>query len=461
MSVLITAAAAIAQVATPIKWACIGNSITDGDNSYPSRLAGRLGPAFKIENDGVSGCTLLKRGDKPYWTQGKLANVFAFRPDIITIKLGTNDTKPQNWQYQADFVKDLTAMVDTLSGMSSKPQILLCLPVPIFPNTIDIRDPELNTGVIPRIKQVAAAKGLTVIDLNTPLKGMSGLYKDGVHPNDAGSDSITAIIYRAFLAQATRVACIGNSITQYVGNVAGAVVLDAYPTKLNMLLGRKYVVLNAGVSGCYMLKPNSGIPTIMSYWNKGKFGEVFAFKPNMITISLGTNDSRPKAWNTAKYVADYKAMIDTLSGRIVPKPKIWLVKPIPAWQVNGIWPFSTPSGTTDNGITGNTIRDSVIPAAQIVATQKDLPTIDLYPSFLALKSQVADGVHPNAVGQDTIAHIIYRAIKEPVTSVGRYDATPPRADRPLRARALLPGPGSHSGWLFSLDGRAVSALPRE
>jgi hypothetical protein len=28
-------------------------------------------------------------GDFSYWDKGKLANVFAFKPDIVTIKLGT------------------------------------------------------------------------------------------------------------------------------------------------------------------------------------------------------------------------------------------------------------------------------------------------------------------------------------------------------------------------------------
>jgi acyl-CoA thioesterase-1 len=79
----------------PLKWACIGNSITQGDSpaaAYPAKLGKLLGPGFAVENDGVSGTTLLKAGDFSYWKQGKLANVFALKPEIITIKLGTNDS---------------------------------------------------------------------------------------------------------------------------------------------------------------------------------------------------------------------------------------------------------------------------------------------------------------------------------------------------------------------------------
>ncbi len=104
LAIVCAFACAVGQVSTPIKWACIGNSLTEGfPDSYVdgnnNRLFALLGPQYTVQNDGVSGCTLLKNGDKPYWTQGKLANVFALKPDIVTIELGTNDTKPQNWQY--------------------------------------------------------------------------------------------------------------------------------------------------------------------------------------------------------------------------------------------------------------------------------------------------------------------------------------------------------------------------
>ena len=92
---LILAAAAVPAF-SQIRIACIGNSITDhshNQDAYPVKLNGYLGSGYSVENDGVSGCTLLKKGNKPYWTQGRLPQVFAFKPHIVTIKLGTNDSK--------------------------------------------------------------------------------------------------------------------------------------------------------------------------------------------------------------------------------------------------------------------------------------------------------------------------------------------------------------------------------
>ena len=36
-----------------------------------------------------------------------------FQPDIVLIKLGTNDTKPQNWKYKDEFMADYQHLIDS------------------------------------------------------------------------------------------------------------------------------------------------------------------------------------------------------------------------------------------------------------------------------------------------------------------------------------------------------------
>ncbi|MEO6096278.1 MAG: GDSL-type esterase/lipase family protein [Fibrobacteria bacterium] len=378
-----------AQTARPIKWSCIGNSITSGFNGnvgYPSLLATKLGPAFQVENDGVSGTTLLKKGDNSYWKNGKLSSVFAFKPDIISIKLGTNDSKAQNWTHKAEFAADLQSLIDTLGKISPKPQIWLVLPVPVFANTYGISGPIIENEQIPIIKQVAQTNGLNVIDAHTLLLKKSALFSDGVHPNAEGADSIATAYFRAFKEKAIRVACIGNSITDYAfpGSASDAVEADAYPIRLNMLLGRGYFVENEGVTSLYLQKDAK--PSL-SYWGPlGKLAQVFALQPSIITVKLGTNDSRAADWNSIRYLRDYRSMIDTLRG-MASHPTIWSCLPVPSWQVNGAWPFS--------GISNDIIKDSTIPAIRKVAAEKNVPIIDPNAPFQNLKTLVPDGVHPN------------------------------------------------------------------
>jgi hypothetical protein len=155
----------------------------------------------------VNSTTVTKKGDVPYWKNGKLPQVFAFQTDIVLIKLGTNDTKPQNWEalgYGAQFKTDYLAMIDTLAAMASHPKIFLVIPVPVFAHPTGaswgIRDSVIQKE-IPIIKEIAAARGLALIDANTPLKKFPQYFSaDGVHPDAAGEDTIAHIVYRALIA---------------------------------------------------------------------------------------------------------------------------------------------------------------------------------------------------------------------------------------------------------------------
>ena len=281
---LIATSTTHAQVSRPIKWVTIGNSITFGTgttpgsvtggavsytNGYPYRLAARLGPAYSLENDGINSMQVLKSGNHPYWTQARLPQAFLFQPDIVSVTLGTNDSKPINWDDSVNFVRDYTAFVDTLRGMSSHPQVWAGFPPwcgqtetkPInWNDTSTHYETTIRTSIIPKIQQVAAAETLNTIDLHTPMTSKTNLYiGDIVHPNNAGADTLAAIIYRTFLSKVTRVAVIGNGVTAYVGTISGAAAVDANPIKLNMLLGRGYYVRNLGVTGACALKPASGL----------------------------------------------------------------------------------------------------------------------------------------------------------------------------------------------------------
>ena len=87
--------------AAKIKVACVGDSITQGSgikdpakDSYPAQLQKLLGDNFEVKNFGHSGRTLLYGGDAPYIKSPKFKQAQDFNPDVVIIKLGTNDSKP-------------------------------------------------------------------------------------------------------------------------------------------------------------------------------------------------------------------------------------------------------------------------------------------------------------------------------------------------------------------------------
>ena len=197
--ILIFLAALILEAADRIKVACVGNSITEGDYNYPSYLQKLLGNDYLVENEGVGGTTMLRNGDKPYWTQGLLSQALAFKPDIVIIKLGTNDTKPQNWDtHSGEYKTDYLAMIDTFQALSSDPDIFMVLPVPVFEDKWGIRN-SIVKELLPIIEEIGAERNLPVIDANTPLLGFGQYFPDGVHPNGAGADTLAHVIYRVLI----------------------------------------------------------------------------------------------------------------------------------------------------------------------------------------------------------------------------------------------------------------------
>lgn len=183
--------------------ACVGDSITEGyglacqsKTAYPVVLNSILGPTYAVLNSGRSATTLQKKGNFPYWTCKEFTNVFVFRPDIIIIKLGSNDTKPENWHADA-FAKDYQALLDTFNTIPSKPKIYLCLPVPAFKTVWGINDSTVTNGVIPIIKKLASDNHLQVIDLYHPMKNQSANFPDAIHPNEAGVKEMASLIVKA------------------------------------------------------------------------------------------------------------------------------------------------------------------------------------------------------------------------------------------------------------------------
>jgi lysophospholipase L1-like esterase len=185
-----------------IRVACIGDSITYGysiknriKDSYPAQLGRMLGEKWQVRNFGVSGATMLKKGDLPYWDQQAFKDALAYNPNVVIIKLGTNDTKPQNWKYKDQFAADYADMIDRFAELPSKPRIWICKPVPAYGERWGISETIIKNEAIPLIDRIAHNKNVPVIDLHDPLSGKPELFPDQIHPNAEGAYCIAKEIY--------------------------------------------------------------------------------------------------------------------------------------------------------------------------------------------------------------------------------------------------------------------------
>lgn len=204
---LLIASLALSTVlsAQTIRVACVGNSITYGAGignrdkmSYPAQLQAWLGAGYTVRNFGVPGATLLHKGFLPYYLQSAYQEVLSFNPNIIIIKLGTNDARVVNWVYGAEFPKDLTEMVNVFKSLSARPRILLASPVPAFGEGNLVIDVVLREQLIPMIKSVAAATNCQFVDVYSALLPHRYAFPaDNIHPSSIGTSFIAEKVYRS------------------------------------------------------------------------------------------------------------------------------------------------------------------------------------------------------------------------------------------------------------------------
>lgn len=367
IAILLWASILQAQI---VKIACVGNSITYGSGignrekmSYPAQLQAWLGPKYSVRNFGVSGATMLRKGDKPYWNEPEFREAMDFSPDIIIVKLGTNDSKPQNWQYAGEFEQDYTEMVLSFKNLESKPRILLALPVPVFADKWGIRDSIVKNLIIPIIRNVSKETKCQYIDLYSPLLDYKFAFPDDIHPNSIGASVMVEHIYRSLfhrdkmhssgylntailpapgaecrgaaagwgegndwfsqfeainkIAQDRTVdlVLLGNSITQGWGG-EGRPVGSAVPELWDSLL-KPLNAANFGISG-------DRTQHIIWRVQNGNFDVV---KPRVVALEIGVNNFRD---NSDKEIAGGIHAIVRALQKKVPAAKILLFGPLPA-----------------------------------------------------------------------------------------------------------------------------------
>ena len=162
---------AIESYAQKIKVACVGNSITYGAyvanrelNCFPVQLQAWLGEEYEVVNFGVSGTTALCEGLYPYVETEQYRRSLDYNPDVVIIKLGTNDANHRNDKWRANFGHDYRKLVDVYRNLPSRPRVILMTPVRCFLQSN--QDQVICKEIIPVIEQTAYERNLDIINLH-------------------------------------------------------------------------------------------------------------------------------------------------------------------------------------------------------------------------------------------------------------------------------------------------------
>jgi len=191
--------------------AFMGNSITAG---YPltdythdrfsalvdTMLRKQFGDTCIVGNFAISGRTMLKHGDFPIWKDQNFTDCWQFAPDIYIICLGTNDSKPYNWDdHKGEFFGDYKSMIDTFAKRNPQTKFIVSFPPPAFAIKFDIRDSVIKNGVIPLVDSIAKVTGAAIVDYYYPLVDSVKLFPDSIHPNEEGHRVMAQIIYNKLM----------------------------------------------------------------------------------------------------------------------------------------------------------------------------------------------------------------------------------------------------------------------
>ena len=131
------------QQALGIRVTCIGDSIKaeGAPVTYCDKLSELLGSGYEVYNGGCSGHTMFKDGlemdgsPSSYWTTQQWLDAQSSSPDIVTIMLGTKDSKLINWSDDSRasyYLIDYADMVNIVQSLPTKPKVFAMIPPPLF-----------------------------------------------------------------------------------------------------------------------------------------------------------------------------------------------------------------------------------------------------------------------------------------------------------------------------------------
>lgn len=195
--------------AAVIRVACVGDSITYGHGAsdrtktaYPAQLQSLMGEGWEILNFGHNARTALDegrewngRGGQGYRKSPNFAKALACQPDVVLFMLGTNDSKPVNWDGRADDVKrDYARLVDDFLALKPAPVVIIATSPFVKKDSFSIREKIVGGELVPWQRSFASARALPLVDAYSAMKDAAAkaYIGDGVHPNDAGYGVLAA-----------------------------------------------------------------------------------------------------------------------------------------------------------------------------------------------------------------------------------------------------------------------------
>ncbi len=194
-------------------------------------------------------------------------------------------------------------------------------------------------------------------------------------------------------AETIKVACVGDSLTDGYLSTGGNKSANAYPARLQTMLGSGYQVGNFGKTGFTLLKG-----TNKSYWNSTEYTNSKAYGADIVIIMLGTNDSKEQYWDAEQYKTDAEALAAEYGDAEI----IFATSPVC---------YKESTGAANDIISPESVEMLYETQKELIAENPEWSSIDMFEKTTGKQELYnADGIHFTDEGYNYIAECMYEAV---------------------------------------------------
>lgn len=200
--------------------------------------------------------------------------------------------------------------------------------------------------------------------------------------------------WEMYQQKVTKVACVGDSLTEGYQSSGGVKSATSYPAYLQQLLGDRYEVKNFGKTSMTLLRK-----TEQSYWQTAEYTESMAYDADIVIVMLGTNDTKEAHWNAQQYKADAVELVNRYRA-LAGQPRV----------IFAISPYCHQN--SGNDITENGIKNLLNPVQRAMIEEQRWETVDMFEKTKHKGDLYhEDKVHFTDAGYRYIAECMYEALQ--------------------------------------------------
>ena len=193
------AAPPVADLPSPLRVACIGDSITAGVGlplPYPAVLRELSSNRWTVANFGVPGKTLLLHSGRAWADTLAAGQALDFRPDVVVAMFGINDLAHPD--LLPAFADDGLAVLSRFRDANPDVRLFVCTPTPLAPARREVAaNQAIRDTLLPLVETLAARARAQIIPVHTIYPCTLRRLPDGTHPDPEGARLIATAVFAA------------------------------------------------------------------------------------------------------------------------------------------------------------------------------------------------------------------------------------------------------------------------